>query len=212
MGWFSSAGHLLASAGRVVARNPIAGAALSVIPGGGLARTVIGVGVSALAGAAANRAINSLTSSPSSLPALPGMPEALPGMPGANVHAGERSFFHNDPNIVAALQPFAISMHNLKQSFRAPKGYVIRHDEKGDPYGIPKHLAKKYLGWRPGAKPPFSAGDWRAVKTAHHVGKRLRKVLHEYNAAAKNIGSHGPMKTIYRAPQVALLSAPKKKG
>lgn len=131
-------------------------------------------------GAAAYSIGNSLTgSSGSNLPLLPtggGLP-ALPGA-GAPPIVGDRGWLQNDPNIVAALQPFAISKANLKQCYRSPlKGYVIRYDSKGDPYAIPKSLARAYLGWKPAKKPPLSVGDWQAIQRADRATKKVRRIM-----------------------------------
>lgn len=129
-------------------------------------------------GAAIYAAGNAITGSGgSSLPALPGGLPALPGM-GAPGIVGNRGIFQNDPNIVAALQPFAISKTNLRMSFRSPiKGYVIRYDSNGDPYAIPKSLARAYLGWKPSKKPPLSVGDWQAIQRADRATKKVRKIM-----------------------------------
>lgn len=100
-----------------------------------------------------------------------GLP-ALPGMPGSNPYAGKRTILGNDPNIAAALQGFAISKSHLRMFYRAPKGYVIRHDEKGDAYAIPKALARKYLGWKPAKKPLLSIRDTNAI---HHAATAIKK-------------------------------------
>jgi len=111
------------------------------------------------------------------MPALPtgGMP-MLPGA-GAPSIVGDRGIFQNDPNIVAALQPWVISKTNLRQYYRSPiKGYVIRYDSNGDPYAIPKTLARQYLGWKPAKKPPISVGEYQALKKADRTVKKMRKV------------------------------------
>lgn len=105
------------------------------------------------------------------LPPIPG----TGGFPG-KAQAGDRSIFRDDPNIVAALQPWAIPARGLRASYRAPKGFVVRYDSAGDPYGIPKSLARAYLGWRPSKKPPISVGEWQAVKKADRTIKKMRKI------------------------------------
>lgn len=156
------------SAARAINRVPVLGAATRAVP-------VVGTALS-LAGAAAS--LSSFGRSGSAgLPALPsgGMP-ALPGA-GAPSIVGDRGIFQNDPNIVAALQPFAISKTNLRQYYRSPiKGYVIRYDSAGDPYAIPKRMARAYLGWKPSKKPPISVGEYEALKRADRTVKKMRKV------------------------------------
>lgn len=114
------------------------------------------------------------------LPALPavsgGLPTLLPGA-GAPGIVGDRGLFQNDPNIVAALQPFAISKTNLRIAYRSPiKGFVVVRDSAGDPYALPRALARKYAGWKPSKKPPISVGDWEAVKRADRTIKKVRKI------------------------------------
>jgi len=132
------------------------------------------------------------------MPALPGMPAGMPALPGtgaAPVKMGERGWFQNDPNIVAALQPWAISKTNLKVSYRSPaKGFVIRYDSNGDPFAIPKKLAQAYLGWKPSKKPPISVGDWEAVKRADRTVKKVHKVMTTMTRVDKAVGKGGKVK------------------
>jgi hypothetical protein len=94
------------------------------------------------------------------------------------------------------MKPSAISMHNLRQFYRAPKGYVIRRDEKGDPYGIPKSLAKQYLGWKPAKKPLLSIRDTNAIRQA---GRAIKKLQGAEKMAKKiaNWKSPSPRKNIF---------------
>lgn len=163
----SKAGGAVAAAGRAVNKIPL----IKAVPGIGTAATLIG-GV-----ATASSLLGGGTRSPG-LPQLPGG-AGLPALPGGGAPAivGDRGIFQNDPNIVAALQPFAISKTNLRQSYRSPiKGYVIRYDSAGDPFAIPKQMARAYLGWKPSKKPPISVGDWEAVKRADRTIKKVRKI------------------------------------
>lgn len=152
------------SAGRAVANQPLI---KSTIKQTALGAAVYGAGNALFGGGGGG------------LPALPaagGFP-ALPGA-GAPGIVGNRGIFQNDPNIVAALQPFAISKANLRASYRSPiKGYVIRYDSKGDPYAIPKSLARAYLGWKPAKKPPLSVGDWQAIQRADRATKKVRRIM-----------------------------------
>jgi len=127
------------------------------------------------------------------LPALPGM-SALPGAGMPSV-VGNRGIFQNDPNVVAAIKPWAISKANLRVSYRSPvKGFVIRYDEKGDPYAVPKDMARKYLGWKAGHKPPISVGDYQALKRADRTVKKMRKVYSMIQRVDKNIGKGGKVR------------------
>lgn len=171
-----------------------AGRAVNKIPGVG-AIPVIG-NIAAAAGGVA--AVSSMLGgrSGSSLPALPGA-AGLPALPGAGAPAivGDRGIFQNDPNIVAALQPFAISKANLRVGYRSPiKGYVIRYDSAGDPYAIPKSMARAYLGWKPSKKPPISVGDWEAVKRADRTVKKVRKIMTTMTRVDKAVGAGGKIK------------------
>jgi hypothetical protein len=172
-------GMIARAASKII--RPAAGAILSAgraarnIPGA-TAIPVVGNVLGAAGGLAAiSSAMGSRGSS--NLPALPS--GGLPALPGAGAPAivGQRGIFQNDPNIVAALQPWAISKANLRVSYRSPmKGFVIRYDSNGDPYAIPKTLARQYLGWKPAKKPPISVGEYQALKKADRTVKKMRKV------------------------------------
>lgn len=133
----------------------------------------------------------------SGMPMLPGgggLP-ALPGTAGSSPIVGDRGIFQNDPNIVKALQPFAISKANLRQYYRSPlKGFVIRYDSAGDPYAIPKTLARKYLGWKPSKKPPISVGDHQALKRADRTVKKMRSIYSMIARVDKNTTKGGKVK------------------
>lgn len=123
------------------------------------------------------------------LPALPGLP-GLPSAPGM----GDRSIFRNDPNVVEALKPYAISAHNLKTYYRAPKGFVIVHDQNGDPYGLPKKVAQWAGLWKPGHKPPISVGDYQALKKADRTVRKFRKIFSIAARVDKNTSKGGKVK------------------
>lgn len=171
MGFFSS---LVKGAGKLL-RSPVGKLATSVIPGAATAYAAYD-----MASTAAD--VFGGGNKPAGLPALPGgnlpMPAsaALPGMPGANPNMGKRSIFKDDPNVIAALKPYAISMGNLRTYYRAPKGFVIVHDSNGDPFGLPKNIARAYGLWKPSAKPPISATDWKNLKKSITVSKKIKKI------------------------------------
>lgn len=123
------------------------------------------------------------------LPALPGLP-GLPTAPGM----GDRSIFRDDPNVVEALKPYAISAHNLKTYYRAPKGFVIVHDVNGDPYGLPKKVAQWAGLWRPAHKPPISVGDYQSLKRADRTAKKVKRIMTMVSRVDKNIGKGGKVK------------------
>jgi len=163
-----------------VARSPIAKA----LP-------VVGTGLSVLGAASSVYSmLGSGGSSPGQLPQMPGMP-GLPSAPGM----GDRGIFSNDPNLPEMLKPYAISKGNLKQYYRAPKGFVIRHDAAGDAYGIPKKLAKAYLGWKPAKKPLLSIRDTNAIR---HAGVAIKKLQKAEKMAKKIANWHSPT---HKAPR-----------
>jgi len=141
---------------------------LRAVPGLGTAMTVASVGM------AGYNMMKGSSGSSSGLPAIPG--SGMPAMPGGVV--GDRGWFQNDPNIPDALKAWAISKTNLRTAYRSPmKGYVVVRDEKGDPYALPKKMARAYAGWRPSKKPPISVGEWEAVKRADRAAKKVRKAM-----------------------------------
>lgn len=169
-------GGAIAKVTRGVSRIPGA----KLLPGVALAASAVDIGSSVFGGGGGGGG--------GGLPALPspsGMASfgssravALPGSAGSSSLPGMRSIFRDDPNIIKALQPWAIPQYKLKTYHRAPlKGFVIRYDEKGDPYAIPKFLAVKYLGYKSAKKPPISVGDWEAVKKADRVTKKVKKMM-----------------------------------
>lgn len=198
--------------GSLLRKGARAASALSKSPLGRVAGMVPGLGTVINAAGMAGGAYTAATSmgllgggGGKNLPALPpmgsgfsgGLP-ALPGTAGANPAAGDRSIFRNDPNIAKALEPFAISVRNLRAHYRAPKGYVIRRDSNGDPYGIPKILARKYLGWKPSKKPPISVGEYQALKKADRTVKKMRKVYSMIQRVDKNTTKGGKVKVAAR--------------
>jgi len=184
MGLFSSIAKIGRAVGSVagsVARSPIGKIATSVIPGAGL---VVGGLQLASAGQDIYSGFTGGGGRGAGLPALPGGGGMMPAMAnapmvpagGPDVGMGNRSIFRNDPNVAEALKPYAIPMRDLRTYHRAPKGFVIVRDAKGDPYGLPKQLARAYGLWKPSAKPPISATDWKAFKRAASVSKKLNKI------------------------------------
>lgn len=82
----------------------------------------------------------------------------------------------NDPNIPQYLKQFALDDAYLKIYYRAPRGYVIVKDATGRPFAVNKAIAKQFGLWRPAAKPPISATDWKHYKRNQIIEKRLRKI------------------------------------
>jgi len=179
MGFFSALGSV-ASGGLSVLRA--AAPVLKSVPVVGTALTAASVGLGAYD-------LIKGGSSSGGLPALPGGGGGLPALPGTGV-VGKRTIFGNDPNIIAALQPFAISKGNLRVSYRSPqKGFVVVHDQNGDAFALPKGLAKKYFGWKAAKKPLLSVRDTNAIK---HAGAAIKKLQRAEKEAKKIANWHSP--------------------
>lgn len=175
----SKIGRQVAKVGNI----PIVGNVAKAIPGLGTVVSLAGAGYTAydlVKGSGGGGGMPTLPSGFGGLPALPGQ--------GAPPIVGDRGWFQNDPNIADALKPFAISMTNLRTVYRSPlKGYVVVRDVKGDPYALPKPMARKYAGWRPSKKPPISVGEWEAVKRADRTIKKVKKITATMTRVDKNI-------------------------
>jgi hypothetical protein len=133
-------------------------------------------------GGALYAAGNAITGRSSGMPALPA--GGLPAFPST---MGSRGVFSNDANVPAMLKEWTISKGDLKFYPRAPKGFVICYDEKGDPFAIPKKIAMMLKMWRPAKKPPISVGDWQAVKRADKTVKKMKKIFSVTTHVDKNI-------------------------
>lgn len=124
-----------------------------------------------------------------SLPALPGM-GMMPTT--SSIAPGSRSIFRNDPNVIEALKQFAIPKAALKAYYRAPKGFIVKYDQVGDPYGLPKNVAKAYHMWKPAKKPLLSVRDTNAIR---HAGRAIKKLQHAEKMAKHIANWHsGPRK------------------
>jgi len=161
MGWFTSIAKGVGGAISTVSHIPGAGLLLKSLPVVGTVATV---------GAAAYDVFG-----PKSTPT----PGGFAGQPGP----GDTSIFRNDPNVDASIKNQVISMAGLRTYYRAPRGYVIRHDQKGDPMGVPKHLARKMpdavrkdSGWKPAHKPLLTGGQMNSIRKAENAIKHLQKV------------------------------------
>lgn len=123
----------------------------------------------------------------SSLPTLPGLAMSqtsgiqqqgaggLP-VPWWKGPGGKLQLPWNDPRIPEYLKQFALDDAYLKTYYRAPRGYVIIKDASGRPFAVNKAIAKSFGLWRPAAKPPISATDWKHYKRNQVIEKRLRKI------------------------------------
>jgi len=174
MGLFGDIAKGVVKVAKAAVKSPLAKAAASVIPGASLAYTAYDIGKEFLPSGGGGGAGPGLPALPAGgIPGLPSMARMAAAPPST---MGDRSIFRNDPNTIEALKPYAISMHNLSTYYRAPKGFVVVRDQNGDPMGIPKVMARQMGLWRPSAKPPISATDWRHFKRAAAVSKKLNKI------------------------------------
>lgn len=185
-----------------VVKSPVAGAALSLVPGGTLAK----MGVAVAGGALASRAITGITGSgglPAGLPALPGVGPnragALPVPPMGRTGGfgiprgpgGRMQLPWNDPSVPAFLKQFALDDSYIRPAMRAPRGYVIVRDPDGQPYPVLKSIAQKFKLWKPAKKPPISVRDWQALKRSDRTIKKLRKVVTMASRVDKAVGKGG---------------------
>lgn len=170
VGMIPIVGNVLSAAGTAASLYTIASAGSKLLGGGGGG----GAGASGSAGG---------------LPALPGggmMPTT------SSIAPGSRSIFRNDPNVIEALKQFAIPKAALKQYFRAPRGFIVKYDQVGDPYGLPKNVAKAYHMWKPAKKPLLSVRDTNAIR---HAGRAIKKLQHAEKMAKHIANWHsGPRK------------------
>jgi hypothetical protein len=111
------------------------------------------------------------TIQPQTVPAAGGLPVPWWKGPG-----GKLQLPWNDPRIPQFLQQFALDDAYLRIYYRAPKGYVIIRDANGKPYAVLRQIAKQFGLWRPAAKPPISATDWKNYKRNRAIEKRLVKI------------------------------------
>ncbi len=169
MGMFSvirSVGGALAGAARSITKTPVLGTVARGLP-------IVGT---ALAGYQGIQALQGLVGGGGGggMPTLPQMGGNL--VPFANSNMGNRSIFRNDPNVVEQLKQYAIAKTYLKQYYRAPTGFVVRYDQAGEPYGIPKKVAQMYGMYKPAKKPPISVRDWNCIQGADRVVKKLKDI------------------------------------
>lgn len=82
----------------------------------------------------------------------------------------------NDPRIPDYLKQFALDDAYLKPYYRAPKGYVVLKDSSGRPFAVNKQIARSMGLWKPSAKPPISATDYKHLKRNKVLEKKLKKI------------------------------------
>ena len=213
---------------KFVVKNPITSTALALIPGGGLISKAVGLtskianvnkfaplaalgAGGGIAAWAAQKGLGALGIAASGAPALPGGGGPLMVGPGTATSptggwgprgpGNKMQWPWQDPNVQAGLKPWALDDSFLKIMYRAPRGYVVVHDENGKPYPLQKWAAKKVGWWHEPRKPPITAGEWHQYQTAIKVEKRLariaRRALHRHgvrtsNPRSVNIRESGP--------------------
>lgn len=82
----------------------------------------------------------------------------------------------SDPRVPEFLKQFSLDDAYLKVYYRAPRGYVVVRDAQGRPFAVMKQIAKQFGLWKPSPKPPISVTDWRCLRRAEAVERKLRKI------------------------------------
>lgn len=169
-------------------------AVASIFTKKGAATVAAGVGGAAAAtlggnllGGGGSKAMVPYSSSGGGLPALPGLAAAgttaaiaatsaggLP-IPWWKGPGGKLQMPWNDPRIPEYLKQFALDDAYLKTYVRAPRGYVVIRDANGKPFAVNRFIAQKFGLWRPTAKPPISATDWKHFRKNKLIERRIRK-------------------------------------
>lgn len=91
----------------------------------------------------------------------------------------------NDPRVAEYLKPYSLDDAYLKPYYRAPKGFVVLKDGSGRPFAVQKEIAKFFGLWKPAAKPPITATDWKHYKRNKAIEKKLTKVAAPVIAKAR---------------------------
>lgn len=127
-----------------------------------------------------------------SLPAIPAAKVQLPalaaggatsvGIPWWTGPGGKLQAPWSDPKMASTGmdqygRPLVLDDAYLKPYYRAPKGYVVVRDPNGRPYAMNKWYARKIGMWKPAAKPPISATDWKHYKRNKAIEKKLKKIV-----------------------------------
>jgi hypothetical protein len=186
--------NFLSKLGKVA--GGIAGIAANFVPGGGIiktglqlagkalsspvGRTIATVGTIGAAAGVGSRLVNS--GGATTLPALPGLssvptPASPGGFPiGWKGAGGKLQMPWSDPRIPEYLKQFALDDAYLKIYYRAPRGYVICRDAEGRAFAVNKQIARQFGLWKPTAKPPISATDYKHYKRNQQIEKKLMKI------------------------------------
>lgn len=163
----------VASAFSKPATKMLAGGAATFAAGAGLAKVTSG-------GQTMQLPIGTLPALPTLAAAQTGAiqsssPGGLP-VPWWKGPGGKLQMPWNDPRIPEYLKQFALDDAYLKPYYRAPRGYVVLRDANGKPFAVNKEIAKSFGLWKPAAKPPISATDWKHYKRNKTIEKRLKKI------------------------------------
>lgn len=160
--------------------------------GRGVKKTAFIAGSTAIGAVAADKAINMFNKPAGGLPALPGLPGGgLPALPAPGAGGGSSGSLQKyGSKALTSQMPDMLDLSLCRPFYRAPKGYVIVRDPNTKQYvgAVRKDVAKRNGLWKPSAKPPISATEWRHYKDAHRVGKKLKKIakseFHHHRAPA----------------------------
>lgn len=131
---------------------------------GGLFDTALDAVTSAATGAATNAIANA---------GAGGLKSLVPWWKGPG---GGLQMPWNDPQVAQYLKQFSLDDSYLKIYYRAPRGYVVVHDAAGRPYAVLRQIARQFGIWKPAAKPPISATDWKRYKRNRQIEKKLIKI------------------------------------
>jgi hypothetical protein len=186
--------NFLSKLGKVA--GGIAGIAANLVPGGGIiktglqlagralsspvGRTITTVGTLGAAAGVGSRLMGNGSSN--QLPALPALanvpvPASPGGLPiGWKGAGGKMQMPWSDPRIPEYLKQFALDDAYLKIYYRAPRGYVICRDAEGRAFAVNKTIARQFGLWKPTAKPPISATDYKNYKRNQIIEKKLIKI------------------------------------
>jgi len=121
------------------------------------------------------------------LPALPGLGAMGGGVPTPGLRAGEGGYL-----------PEVIDKSLLRTYYRAPKGYVVvANRATGEVYAVRRDVARRLKLWKPAAKPPISATDYKHFKRNRIIEKKLRKIagpIYKKHSSAATGGKKGRSK------------------
>lgn len=104
---------------------------------------------------------------------------------GGGVAGGGSGGLLNDPFL--ALQMPITMAPQAKVINSAPKGYVlVDHPISGEKIAVLKPIARRLRLWKPRAKPPISASEYRTLKTADRVRNKVKKMAGTADFVVRN--------------------------